>query len=1223
MKRQQEKIKDLVEPQAFDEVQSYASEPARALAAYRFTDATSDLLGRWLDALADLPKTRGAARSLAGLRGVGKSHTLAAFAALCSLPDLRNSIPDAHVATSARRLLNRAYVVAHVERGTRGSLQDEIASALASALGGTEAEWINEPAMMLNQAAQMADGPLVMIIDTTWGRETRVRRNDGSVLSQIASVAEQASVFIALALDDDIEGADGANVSLSGSYQIDYLDPEHLYHIADTHLFHKTQQSRAALHDIYTSLRTAIPSFNWSEPRFTAVYPVHPLVAEVAPAVRLYAPTFAFLPFAAMAGARATNRPARSLIVLDEVFDRAEYDLRKSDALKEAFAAYDSLSAQSIAQLPIMERLPAKLALKGLFILSLDGRGATARELSAGMLLHTESDHKEAVTRIERVLDQIFAGAPVGTYSRGKDSTGDVRYRFEISAAADFDTALHQSAEQITLDGSVLYDLLFAAARARFADWPLVDDEGRTVDAATFSLMWRGTARTGRFIWGDGARADNETAQDGNERSERDDSEMARNSSSQGEGALDWEVLMPAPEWKSVKQNAGASSRSVIEGTDSLTRAIWRPAKIRAEEAENLRRLIALRTDANLLANFGETARAAERTHASLAERLWSRLYLDEGVFVTKDATRQLTHEARSASTLSSLLALMEAPLLDATYPEHPHFTEPLREGDAAHLVGDFFSGANQGDAEAQKLARLFAAPLGLAAMRGNSYIPEAGDQSLQVGWVREVLALTESAQGETVPLETVYARLKERPFGLQREAQYLILAALVAQRRVELVTSTGDRITRRTLDRALRWDQVAGLARPATSLLSDEGLTVWARLLTGHIQLQLTAEDGARETVRAELSNWLSGWRDENLLEKFSALPDGGLTTRTWSLAAVVRKSFSVVADALEAERAGTISLEEALQRVADAFGDSEEQFARATEQLAQLRSYTEELDARERALDYIAFAETTSVDEIERARREILSIAEDVHSFLDQEAVNRFTLLWQAFHERYIEHYTTHHDEAVGPMVKRADVDELLRGEDFREFEALSQLSLLNQQYWDEALALIERARSSQCKLPVREILDTEPSCPCGFRLAHAGEFSRVREELEELCARGHASYRRALSYLSRNLAISLDAIARNETDETAKQNARKLSVAFAGSNVPEHFTLEDVRLIERAVARMTAPPLVRVRVPAGDYGMLTREELRARLDQWTEELPDEPALIEVVAEDEKSGT
>ena len=116
MKRAQDKIRDFVEPQAFEEVQNYSADPARALAAYRFTDATADLIAQWLDALADLPRQRGAARALAGLRGVGKSHTLATFGALVQLLDMRSAISDSHVATSARRLLNRRYVVARVER---------------------------------------------------------------------------------------------------------------------------------------------------------------------------------------------------------------------------------------------------------------------------------------------------------------------------------------------------------------------------------------------------------------------------------------------------------------------------------------------------------------------------------------------------------------------------------------------------------------------------------------------------------------------------------------------------------------------------------------------------------------------------------------------------------------------------------------------------------------------------------------------------------------------------------------------------------------------------------------------------------------------------------------------------------------------------------------------------------------------------------------------------
>src|ERR1700760_1849913 len=101
MKRIQDKIKDLVEPQSFEQVGNLAEDPAQALAAYRFTDVTSDLLSRWLDAIPALRAGQGAARALAGPRGVGKSHTLAVLWALAGSERLRATVDDSHVAASA------------------------------------------------------------------------------------------------------------------------------------------------------------------------------------------------------------------------------------------------------------------------------------------------------------------------------------------------------------------------------------------------------------------------------------------------------------------------------------------------------------------------------------------------------------------------------------------------------------------------------------------------------------------------------------------------------------------------------------------------------------------------------------------------------------------------------------------------------------------------------------------------------------------------------------------------------------------------------------------------------------------------------------------------------------------------------------------------------------------------------------------------------------------
>jgi hypothetical protein len=42
----------------------------------------------------------------------------------------------------------------------------------------------------------------------------------------------------------------------------------------------------------------------------------------------------------------------------------------------------------------------------------------------------------------------------------------------------------------------------------------------------------------------------------------------------------------------------------------------------------------------------------------------------------------------------------------------------------------------------------------------------------------------------------------------------------------------------------------------------------------------------------------------------------------------------------------------------------------------------------------------------------------------------------------------------------------------------------------------------------------------------------------------------------------------------------------------------------------------------LPISDYGLLTRDELRARLNQWLDDLPNEPALVEVVERDGNDG-
>jgi hypothetical protein len=1220
MKRAPDKIKDFVQPQAFDEVRNYTNDPSRSLAAYHFTDATSDLLGRWLDALADLPRNRGTARALAGLRGVGKSHTLAVFAALSAFPDLRQTVGEAHIAASAGRLLNRRYKVAQVERGTRATLMEELCAAFAATFGGTEVEWKDDPRRMLALAASMSDGPLVLIIDTALGREDRVRRDDGPLLSELAEAATQSTAFVALALDDDIEGADGANVALSGAFQIDYLDPEHLYRIADLFLFRKTPRARAALHDFYVTLRAAVPSFNWNELRFTELYPVHPLVADIAHAVRLYAPRFAFLPFAAEAVARATNRPALSLVLLDEVFDKTEQELRRAEDLKDSFTAYDQLATHGVGSLPVMQRLQAKLILKGLFVISLDGRGATARELSAAMLLYDQANPQAIINQIEETLALFARTAPQGALQTVEEG-GTVRYRFNVGRESAFESALAEAAQGIEVTAAQLSEIFKRTARARFADWPFTDDgeEGAKEQSADFELIWRGTPRRGRLSWA-------ETSQ-----SARQTPEMETTA------GYDWEIhaLTPFADLEKAAQSffggdPVAAKEGSVEREAFCPRMIWQPATLSAEDKENLRRLIALRSSAALLEEYTETASASERHYAALVERIWTRLYLDEGTLLTGANLSRLafTDEARGADSLAHALQMMLGSRIGALYPQHPVFPRALDESEVAQLVGGLFGGANQAEANVQELARLFAEPLGLASLRGGLYTLEVGDQALKQPWVREVIAMTDDADGEVVALNAIGQKLRREPYGLLTEAQQLILAALVAQRRIELVTTTGDRITHRTLDRALRWTEIAGVARAATLLHSAGQLTAWASLLTDRPQLATISSPEARAVVREALSIWLEEWRGRRLLEKFDALPDEGLTLSAWELSVAVRKSFESAAESIEAHLSDHITLEEALQRIADDFGDSTEGFAERQRQLAQLIGFTEGLVEREQARTYLALAEPTTEEEIESARRELLMLADDVRSLFDANSRERFQLLWREFQTRYIEHYAAAHATAFATNVNQQEVQALLRGEDWREFEALSQLTIINRTYWDKATDLIDRARAVRCQLPVDQLLAERPYCACSFRLAPVTAPQLILPWLADVMRRGGQAHRHTLTLWARPLAQAIAALTSVEKDQTSLARARHLVARFSEDALPDSFTWVDARLIERALSfvefveaepsHINPPPAVAALPVSESEPIMEAEPVAARPEQWLDNLPGNPtALFDAIGE------
>ena len=777
MRKIQEKVRDIVEIGPYRPISNFDDDPALTLGAYCFTDATADLMARWLDRLLETGPGRGSACALAGYRGVGKSHFLAVIDVLASNPEQRALIPDQHVESSARRLMRRHYPVVRVRRGTGETLEAELSSAL-DATFGADASAGTAPARLEAVTEAHSDVPIVVIVDTAVERRHRVMRDDGAALAELGGLASRSSIFLAVALDDDIAAADGANSGISQKFTIDYLDQEHLYKVVNSSVFPKSRQELTLLHETYEYFREMLPGFRWSENRFAALYPLHPAILEVAPFVRLHVQDFAVLAFAAGAAERILPRPATSLIALDELFDAVEPQLREVADLVDLFDAYDRLNNEVVAKIPVLQRLQAKLVLKALLLQSLTGEGATAGSIAASMLILDEADPAKAAASVAELV-RVFASAmPVEITVDARDGQ-DERYSFNLTANDALNRALDDAGAG--LDPAAPLTAIYRWFRERFPDCSFADGAGLENGWMESELVWRGGIRRGAIGW-----AVEEKPVSAHPLSEK---------------SVDWEVVI----------DLRRSAHDDPMPAAGVSRAFWRPGSPSDDEADAIKRFCVLTLSETLRAEFGDAVRAAAHAYSILVERTMNRSFLVDGKLVIDGFDYNFTEDAQTAGNLSALFSTMLEPLFETHFPEHPCFTDTLTEEHAVRLVSDLHHPSRKNLSEVQHFAEAFALPLGIVRSDGASLVPQTEEKLLALPLSSNVMELL-SAEGEApVELDAVAQRLAKPPWGLGREAQQLLLSSLVAARQMEYVTAKGDRINHRSLDLRIVWDDIVG----------------------------------------------------------------------------------------------------------------------------------------------------------------------------------------------------------------------------------------------------------------------------------------------------------------------------------------------------------------------------------------------------------------------------
>jgi hypothetical protein len=1202
--------------------------PERIIRSYHFTSELSRLTARLIEGIA-APKTSEAARLITGPRGTGKSHTLAVVRALACTPKTRHLVSgNPPLANAVKRLEGTTFLPVYLSGARLLSegmdfptlLRTALANIPDSPIAFDDMQWfsvLESQQVCELLASKLFPGmALLFVVDDISDVFRAPRRalvqETLDWLTKLAEKSRSLPFALLLALDSDVTAAHtGTAARLTADYQTDTLTLDNLRRITDQAVFRKTPQQRAELAALYQETLKALPRFHWSEEEFCSLYPVHPAVLEVAPGLSTYCESFSLFSFINGIIGGALRRRPMQLISLDDLFDKYDFELKRHPTLARAVAVYDYLSTMRLPALSFEQRIPAKLLLKGLFLYSLVGRSVSADELTNAMMLGDIGYNQAAF-----LLDDLY------THSEGqivKEGIG-ATCRYSLTVVEQFDpearlkVALAETPNDDTLDAL----LVTLGGSALFHDFPFTLDALLLSGAKSYrdelTVPWRNTGRRGIVSFGMPSEIFTNPPV-GIERSgdlftpsaivipTEDESDAKPSIIYHWADELceyDWQLCIER------SQSPGGPDGSTT--TPSLL--YWRPAPLTEGEAEVLKSLWIAYTRGEDV--FGDEI--AERVAALEAQTrtLFLRHYVEEGELLSANGDcYRLTQlfPGGLPRTFSEFLSTIIRKPLDLRFPAHPVFPAPLTERETKRLVLGLLGGLNPTDPTVQEMARHFALPFHIVIEREGLYqLAMDRDEALGEPCISEVLRLVEAAGSDAVPVQVVYQTLRREPYGLLEPAQQIVMMALIAGWRIELVDVSGLRIfTAAELTQDVSFRQYGSVRRTAAITYSSETLSEWCRLLTERFDLPDLATD--RKQVRESLAQWYQKWLNYRLTERFASLPPEMLTTRTWQLIITCKRYFETTAAAVEAVLFERISLEMGLARIVDIFAANPTIYQRAVIDLRVLVEFLDWLPFYVMAKAYTLSALPAADADARNARRELGNFFEHPHRLLDEDKRLRFEQVFERFKKHYIEDCVAR-DEQATKHLDLTPLTEFLGSPTWRLFETLSRLTIADRQYAARANRILSDINARRRNLHLREFLDHQPLVSGLIQRRFMPPLSRQLEQLTTTVNQGIQHFRQCVLQNRSLIQQGLRTLGLTESEERLVT----ATLAALSSSTPAKELVIAPETIDAINAALVAgSPVVPVPVPLpftpGESA--TKADLAARFAEWLAGLPDDTVI------------
>lgn len=789
--------------------------------AYQFTEELQNLAIRILTNAAAGIGTQ----AIVAERGFGKSHLLNLIRSIANIPRLINFLEDPSVTAAFQRTalpklpvdgFPSLILAFDPEKGLNlvkafpkiPGLDDQNPSNLIAHVDSIIEQKLSNGV----QIALFIDGISQFLTDPQQGEPLL------QWLQELAKEAVNGKFSLIITLDQNI--AEGPlRKTLASTFKYEYITHNVLVNLIDQKIFVKTAQQRRQLESLYLDLRRRMPYFSESSTKFVQLYPLHPVVLKLAPAMRHYARSFSLFGFITAVSSRALLRRVFNLVCLDELFDSFEFDLRKHSALAEAFSSYDYLSTKYISTLPQQQPLYAKMMLKGLLIFSLAGQSVTAKNLADSLMLYDEKDPFSFIESLNTIMARL---ATASNLIQVNTSTPELSYKFYIpesisvvslTGGSKQDTAgktitktiakvkqetiptvespalqkvitkeyaaielpaiapitstqtpldkLISLASQISDEEIKLDQLLISLGKKFFKDWPFTFETNKFRDRAEINVKWRGSIRRGVITFSGDIELFGDI-EDINPPCE-----------------YDWQIIL-------FRTYAPLVLPPPLESPSTLL--FWQPISLSSSERLLLKQLLVLNEEKLVSEEYSQAKSQLEEQIANIFQQV----YLQNGRLLTNQSIDlQLpTDNAFFATNLTKLLDK----LLTKRYSKHPNFEDLLTLETVNDLLPWLFQPNNSPTPDQQVALEQFAKPLDLIIAEGIHYkIPVPGKDIPSNSVVSQLWQLIEKE--EIITKLQAFKLVHKEPFGLQRPALLLILAILAASGQIVLLDELSEPI--------------------------------------------------------------------------------------------------------------------------------------------------------------------------------------------------------------------------------------------------------------------------------------------------------------------------------------------------------------------------------------------------------------------------------------------